>query len=289
MRAERHFSRKVKFDNRQISISHNISLAQYLNFQSMLDFIELPNILFFDIETVPAKPNFTDLNETWQELWKIKARSILKKAKDEDVSDEDAAKTYESAGIYAEFGQIVCISVGIFTRDKATGELKTHLKSYASADEAELLRGFADMLRSKYDNYERDRRFLCGHNIKEFDVPYICRRMMLHQLPLPKILDVAGKKPWETKQFLDTMELWKFGDNKAYTSLKLLAAAFDIPSPKDDIDGSQVRGIFYDDNDVERIARYCEKDVVATMHLMLRFKLLPMRLTIDGKVIEEER
>jgi 3'-5' exonuclease len=250
----------------------------------MLEYVDITNVLFFDIETVPGTQNFSDLDENWQYLWAHKAKSILKKY-DEDISEEDAASVYERAGIYAEFGRIVCISVGIFARDKATGELSVRLKSYASTDEAEILRGFSELLNKHFPYIEK--HYLCGHNIKEFDVPFICRRLMIHQMPFPALLNVAGKKPWETKHLLDTMELWKFGDGKAYTSLKLLAATFGFPSPKDDIDGSQVRGVFYDEGDVERIARYCEKDVVAVMQLMLRYKRMPQRLTIDGKVINE--
>ena len=250
----------------------------------MLDFIDVTSILFFDIETVPATPQYSDLDERFQDLWHIKAGQILKKPK-EEVTDEDAVGVYEKAGIYAEFGKIVCISVGIFRRDKATGELTTHFKSYASADEAELLTDFCAMINKSYSN--PDRQFMCGHNIKEFDVPYICRRLLIHQMPAPKMFDIAGKKPWETKHLLDTLELWKFGDNKNYTSIKLLTAIFDIPSPKDDIDGSQVGRVFYEEGDVERIARYCEKDVVAVMQLILKFKLMKMRLTIDGKVISD--
>ena len=250
----------------------------------MLDFIDVTSILFFDIETVPATPQYSDLDERFQDLWHIKAGQILKKPK-EEVTDEDAVGVYEKAGIYAEFGKIVCISVGIFRRDKATGELTTHFKSYASADEAELLTDFCAMINKSYSN--PDRQFMCGHNIKEFDVPYICRRLLIHQMPAPKMFDIAGKKPWETKHLLDTLELWKFGDNKNYTSIKLLTAVFDIPSPKDDIDGSQVGRVFYEEGDVERIARYCEKDVVAVMQLILKFKLMKMRLTIDGKVISD--
>lgn len=250
----------------------------------MLDFLDLTNVLFFDIETVPATQHFSDLDENWQYLWGHKAKSILKKY-DEEVSPEDAEKVYEKAGIYAEFGKIACISVGIFARDKATEEMSVRLKSYASTDEAEILRGFSELLNKHFPHIAR--HFLCGHNIKEFDVPFICRRMLIHQMPFPELLNVAGKKPWETKHLLDTMELWKFGDGKNYTSLKLLAATFGFPSPKDDIDGSQVRGVFYDEGDVERIARYCEKDVVAVMQLMLRYKRMPLRLTIDGKVVSE--
>jgi hypothetical protein len=250
----------------------------------MLDFIDLANILFFDIETVPSTPHFSDLNETWRELWTHKARTLLKKS-EEDMTEADAAEVFERAGIYAEFGRIVCISVGAFYKSSETGQWQTRLKSFHSTDEKALLTEFSELLKRRY-NYP-DRHFLCGHNIREFDVPYICRRLLVHQMPLPALLNITGKKPWETKHLLDTMELWKFGDGKAFTSLKLLAAVFGFPSPKDDIDGSMVRQVFYEEGDLERIARYCEKDVVAVMQLLLRFKRLPMHLTIDGEVINE--
>jgi 3'-5' exonuclease len=250
----------------------------------MLDYIDLSSILFLDIETVPATPQYSDLPETWQDLWKHKARSIVKKSAD-DITDEDAKEVYERAGIYAEFGKIICISVGIFARDKETKELSVRLNSYADDNEATLLTEFAELLTKYYNN--PDRQFLCGHNIKEFDIPYICRRMLLHQMPFPKMLDITGKKPWETKHLLDTMELWKFGDGKSFTSVKLLAAAFGFPSPKDDIDGSEVARVYYEEKDLPRIARYCEKDVVAVMQLMIKFKRLNIKLSSDGKVIEE--
>ena len=250
----------------------------------MLDYIDIHNILFFDIETVPAHKSYDDLDETWKYLWKHKAKGILKKG-DAEVTDEEAAGCYERAGIYAEFGKIICISVGIFSRDKETKVLTTRLKSYASDDEAELLRGFAEMLNKHYNRPEF--HFLCGHNIKEFDVPYVCRRMILHQMPFPAMLNVTGKKPWETKHLLDTMELWKFGDNKNFTSVKLLAAAFGFPSPKDDIDGSDVARVYYEEEDLPRIAVYCQKDVVAVMQLMLKFKRMNTALSIDGVVLEE--
>ena len=250
----------------------------------MLEHIDPTQILFFDIETVPATPQYGDLDETWQALWAHKARSFIKKAP-EDISPEDMAQSYERAGIYAEFGRIVCISVGIFTRDRDTQQLSVRLKSYADADEVALLTDFSEMLNKHYNH--PDRHYLCGHNIKEFDVPYICRRLLKHGLPLPNLLNIAGKKPWETKHLLDTMELWKFGDNKNFTSLKLLAAFFGFPSPKDDIDGSEVHRVFYEENDLPRIARYCEKDVVAVMQLILKYQRAPITLTIDGQVVLE--
>jgi 3'-5' exonuclease len=250
----------------------------------MLDYTDITNILFLDIETVPGHPQYSDLDEIWQGLWKHKARSIVKKT-EEEMTAEDAASVYERAGIYAEFGKIICISVGIFVRNKDTQELSVRLKSFADDDEAVLLRGFSEMLTKYYNN--PNVHFMCGHNIKEFDIPFICRRMLINQMPFPKLLDIAGKKPWEVKHLLDTMEMWKFGDGKNYTGVKLLAAAFGFPSPKDDIDGSDVARVYYEEKDLPRIAVYCEKDVVAVMQLILKFKRMPLKLTIDGKVIEE--
>jgi predicted PolB exonuclease-like 3'-5' exonuclease len=195
----------------------------------------------------------------------------LNRSSDEPLDDEAVAAAYlDRAGIFAEFGKIVCISVGVVYRDKESKELRVRLKSFADEDEKQLLSKFAQLLNQYYTNLNR--QYLCGHNIKEFDVPYICRRMVIHQLELPAMLDVTGKKPWETKHLLDTMELWKFGDRKSFTSLKLLAAALGFPSPKDDIDGSQVGRVFWEEKDLDRIAHYCEKDVLATVQLLRRYQ-----------------
>ena len=237
----------------------------------MLQHLDLRDILFFDIETVSCTEHYEHLPERLQELWHKKAAQLLKQPVTE-LSEEDASDFYRNrAAIYAEFGRIVCISVGIVRRDES-GLYTVRLKSFADENEYKLLEDFADLLRTHYND---DRKHsLCGHNIKEFDVPYICRKMVLHKIELPKLLDIPGKKPWETK-FVDTLELWKFGDNKAYTSLNLLTAIFDIPSPKDDIDGSQVHGVFFEDQDLPRIAQYCENDVLATIRLLMRWKYLP--------------
>lgn len=238
----------------------------------MLEQIDIANVLFLDIETVSGQAAFDNLNEDVQALWAHKARSVLKTT--EEISEEDLAASYlDRAAIFAEFGKIVCISVGAIHRDKDK-RLKVRLKSFASADEGEVLRGFAELLAQYYNNPMK--YFLCGHNIKEFDIPYVCRRMIVNSMTFPKMLDIAGKKPWETKHLLDTMELWKFGDRKSYTSLKLLAATLGFPSPKDDIDGSMVGRVFWDDDDIDRIAHYCEKDVLATAQLFLRFQLAPL-------------
>ncbi len=228
------------------------------------------NILFLDIETVPGHPEFDDLDEELQELWGIKCRTILRKTADEIEFDEMAETYKDRAGIYAEFGKIVCISVGFLTKQVGNPEPILRLKSFSNHMERSLLEDFSELLSKHFNN--PDKFAICGHNIKEFDVPYVCRRMLINQLPLPKMLDIAGKKPWETKHLLDTLEMWKFGDIKNYTSLRLLTAVFNIPSPKDDIDGSDVAGVYWEDRDLDRIASYCEKDVLATVQLYLRLK-----------------
>lgn len=230
----------------------------------MLDDRNLNNILFLDIETVPGESSFDLLSEDMQMLWDKKSKSFREET-------QSANDVYQRAGIYAEFGKIVCISVGYITQN-SNGENTIRTKSFAGDNERQLLNDFSSLLNKSYSSFDST---LCGHNIKEFDIPYIARRMLINALPLPKALDIAGKKPWEIKH-LDTMELWKFGDYKAYTSLNLLTHIFDIPTPKDDIDGSQVAPVYYEDHDIKRIAIYCEKDVVATAQLFLRFQLKPL-------------
>lgn len=240
----------------------------------MIDSIDIGQVLFLDIETVSGKASFEKLNDAMKALWTTKAHQI-KRRKDDPMTEEEVADVYEEmAGIYAEYGKIVCISVGIVKRDKETDDLVIRLKSFASENERELLHDFSNLLLKHFNNTTR--QFLCGHNIREFDVPYICRRMVINQMALPGMLQVAGKKPWETKHLLDTMELWKFGDYKSYTSLKLLAAILDFPSPKDDIDGGKVGQVYWQDQDLDRISFYCEKDVLATAQLFLKYQRKPI-------------
>lgn len=239
----------------------------------MIEQIDLSKILFLDIETVSGVDQYEDLSERFQKLWKLKCRSIARQY-DEPITEEQATELYvDRAGIFAEFGKIVCISVGVIARGQ-DGRFALRLKSFASEDEAELLTDFNKMLQQYYN--DSTKHFLCGHNIKEFDIPYICRRIIVNQLQLPNLLQIAGKKPWETKYLLDTLDLWKFGDYKHYTSLNLLAAVLDFPTPKDDIDGSRVGRVFWEEKDVDRIAVYCEKDVLATVQLFLRYVRMPI-------------
>jgi 3'-5' exonuclease len=241
---------------------------------TILNVYDQHNILFLDIETVPGHGEFDDLSDRMQELWAVKARVILKKPAEELEFDEIAETFMQRGGIYSEFGKIICITIGFTVRPQDGGETVLRLKSFTNHNEAFLLQDFAEVLNKHYSN--PDKFAFCGHNIKEFDIPYICRRMMINGLELPRMLDISGKKPWETKHLIDTMELWKFGDIKNYTSLNLLTQVFDIPSPKDDISGSDVAGVYWNEKDLDRIAVYCEKDVIATVQLYMRFKRLPL-------------
>lgn len=248
----------------------------------MVGEIDLRKILFIDIETVSQSKKLSDVPERMQELWAKKSKFFLKDYADDLEINEKLAQSYsDKAAIFAEFGKIICISVGVLYR-KEDGKYGFRVKSFAGDDEKELLISFSDLLSKHYNDPARF--YLCGHNIREFDVPYICRRMVVNRLPLPDIVNLSGKKPWETKHLIDTLELWKFGDIKHFTSLDLLTAILEIPSPKDDIDGSQVGRVYWEENDLPRIAEYCEKDVVTVANLLLRFQGLDL---IDPEAISK--
>lgn len=224
----------------------------------MISKINLENILFLDIETVPEVQHFSDLNEVKQELWEQKSAY---QRKDEYTAEE----FYERAGIWAEFGKIVCISVGYFN---IQGDIRTFRVTSFYGDEIKILKDFKNLL---ITHFSQAKYLLCAHNGKEFDFPYIARRMIINGITLPYKLNLFGKKPWEVPH-LDTLELWKFGDYKNYTSLKLLTNVLGIPSPKEDIDGSQVYDVFYNDNDLDRIVNYCEQDTIAVAQVLLRLQ-----------------
>ncbi len=216
----------------------------------------ISKILFLDIETAPQQASYSLLDHSFQELWNHKAKFLIRN------SDTDTPESiYDRAGIYAEFGKVICICCGFITRQ---GTLR--VQSYAGDDEAILLKDFGAMLQQSFNNPEH---LLCAHNGKEFDFPYLCRRMIIHNITIPNILNIAGKKPWETS-LLDTMEMWRFGDYKSFTSLNLLARVLNIPSPKDDIDGSQVGKVYWVDGNLDRIVTYCRKDVITLAKIFLR-------------------
>jgi uncharacterized protein YprB with RNaseH-like and TPR domain len=235
----------------------------------MLQKMNLEHVLFLDIETVPEHPNFNDLDAEEKVLWEQKT---MYQRKDEFTPEE----FYDRAGIWAEFGKIICISVGYFANK---GDLRNFRTTSFFGEEEQLLQEFKSLLET---HFNRPHHVLCAHNGKEFDFPYIARRMIINGITLPFKLNLFGKKPWEIAH-LDTMELWKFGDYKHYTSLKLMTKVLGIPSPKDDIDGSQVRNVFYEENNIDRIIVYCEKDVIAVAQVLLRLR--NERLLDDDEVL----
>ena len=226
----------------------------------MLENLSLNKVLFLDIETVPCEYNFEELDSIFQKLWEEKT---VWQRKDE-FTDSEFYKM--KAGVMAEFAKIICISVGYLFTDKEENHFR--IKSFYGDNEKQIISEFNDLLNSEFNKNQHQ---LCAHNGKEFDFPFIARRTLINGLKLPKLLDIAAKKPWEVSH-LDTMELWRFGDYKHYTSIKLLAALFGIPTPKDDIDGSQVASVYYKEKDLERIKIYCQKDTLTVAQLLLHYK-----------------
>ncbi len=234
----------------------------------MINKLNLNNILFIDIETVPEEQNFISLDDEMKQLWEQKTQYQRK----DDFSPEDF---YDRAGIWAEFGKIVCISAGFFINK---GDIRNFRVTSFFGTEKKILTDFSNLL----DNhFNQPQHALCGHNAKEFDIPFIARRMIINQIAIPQKLNLFGKKPWEIPH-LDTLELWKFGDFKNFTSLKLLTKILGIPSPKGDIDGSQVANVYYIEKDIDRIINYCEKDVIAVAQIFLRFRR--EELLIDDEI-----
>ena len=220
---------------------------------------DIEKILFLDIETVPQYPLFDAMPLAQQRLWDKKAKNLTK-------DEQNGSEIYARAGIYAEFGKIICISTGFITQ----GQLR--IKSFYGHNEADILQPFNQMVQRHFNS---SMHYLCAHNGKEFDFPYIARRTIINSLALASVLDTRGQKPWDVRH-IDTLELWRFGDYKNYTSLELLSYIFDIPTPKDDITGDQVSDVYWNEHNLDRIVEYCQKDVVALTQLYLRFRGLPL-------------
>ena len=230
----------------------------------MLENISINKILFLDVETVPVAPTFSELSEEFQSLWAEKTR--WQRSEGQNPDEFYGVK----AGVMAEFAKVICISVGYLYEKE--GQHFFRIKSFYGDDEKAILEDLKLLLDEKFAT---PKHYLCAHNGKEFDYPFLCRRMLVNAIQLPKILEISGKKPWEVRH-LDTMEMWKFGDYKHYTSIKLLAALFGIPTPKDDIDGSQVSKVYWQDKDLERIKNYCQKDTLTVAQILLKYMCKPI-------------
>lgn len=242
--------------------------------------IKTEDLIVIDIETASLSASFNLMEGKWQELWEEKTIRILPEGL-------TAGEFYpQRAGVMAEFSKIVCISIGYFIREQ---HLKIRVKSFYGDDEKKILADFLQTI-SKIESFNNNWCF-AGHNIKEFDIPFICRRLLVNNMRIPPYLDFQNMKPWETN-IVDTFQYWRFGDYKNFTSLKLLAAAMGVPSSKDDIDGSMVGELYHSGNaeekeiNMKRIAVYCQKDVVTTANIILRFKNAPIIHEDDVEIVE---
>lgn len=240
----------------------------------MLENIRPSRIIFLDIETVSAEKSYKKLSPEWKLLWDKKSNYLVKEG-------EQPSDIYGMSAIYAEFGKIICISVGLFTEFKEKREFR--VKSFYGDNEKVILTEFCEMLRKYFDSPDF---LLCAHNGKEFDFPYLSRRALVNEIKLPYLLDTAGRKPWEV-QHLDTLQLWKFGDYKHYTSLDLLANLFNIKSPKSDMDGSDVGRVYWEENDLNKIVSYCENDVITIAQLLFAYKGIKRLAKKEIKVIRK--
>lgn len=221
---------------------------------------KMENILFLDVETVPLKYKYNELDPYEKQLWDMKVKHL-------DLDEASAKKHYEErAGVQAEFSKIVCISTAIVYREK--NKRRIRVKSFYDHDEKKVLEGFCNLVNTHFNGLTHH---LCAHNGREFDFPFLCRRLLVNNMKLPAILSINGKKPWETR-LLDTMELWRFGDHRNFTSLELLAHLFGVPSPKEDIRGEDVKHVYYKDKDLERISAYCKRDALTVAQLFLKFR-----------------
>ncbi|NHE57127.1 3'-5' exonuclease [Cyclobacterium plantarum] len=232
-------------------------------------FEQLNDILFLDLETISGAETLEELSPRMQEEWRKKSQQIQQQGEDGSPSE----LYFEKAGIYAEFGKIICIGVGYFTYLREDDLLQYRTKSFYGESEHGTLLEFRELLCKK-------QWVICAHNGKEFDIPYLCRRMLINRIPLPDVLQLAGKRPWEIRH-LDTLELWKFGDYKHYTRLDLLASVFDIPSSKEGIDGSMVNSVYYKENGLDNIRKYCLRDVEVTARIYLAYQGLPGDLEFE--------
>ncbi|MBC7886132.1 MAG: ribonuclease H-like domain-containing protein [Saprospiraceae bacterium] len=246
----------------------------------------LKRCLFIDIETVSEYESFQKLPDEKKELWMLKCHQ-LQKYNSSGTEETNFDALYESrAGIFAEFAKVVSISMGFLTIDDDI-PTKIRLKSLAGDEESRILNDFSKVLANHYNDPDNSR--LCGHNIKEFDIPFLCRRMVINQIKFPPILDISGKKPWQTSHIMDTMDMWRFGDYKNYTSLNLLAATLGIISPKDDIDGSMVGHIYWKEGDIDRIVTYCQKDVVTVIQIVMKYAGLPLFSDDDIEYLNQKQ
>lgn len=237
----------------------------------------LKRILFVDIETATCASNYGELDDDLKLFWRLRQERY--NHKDAYLSEEELWQTFnDKAAIYAEYARVVCISMGVLTSDDEGAEFR--VKNLFATEEYDLLTQFADILNAHY--YDPFSAFICGHNIREFDIPFLCRRFIINGIPLPSFINITGQKPWQVHHLLDTLDLWKFGDYKHYSSLDLLCKVLSVDSPKGEMSGKDVSGRYWEGH-LDEIVKYCEKDVIATARIYLR--CIGHQLFTDDQII----
>lgn len=232
---------------------------------------------FVDTETIPGYKDFNDMPEELARMYERKFGHELAN-NDPDKFDNFEDHYRARAALYPEFGKIVCLVIGVIFVDDKDKQEKLKLKTLCGRHEDKLLAEAAPII-DKFDS-------LVGHNSKEFDFPYLCKRFYVHGIQLPQILNIAGKKPWEVS-LIDTMELWRFGSFKGSTSLELFAHCLGLPSPKQDMTGADVAKVYYEMFDhmkdgelpfeaesaaIQKIGKYCQGDVVTLANCYRKLK-----------------
>lgn len=223
--------------------------------------INLNNVMVFDIETIPLYPSFEEMPEHLQEMWVKKLQRINSKP---NLTIEEASAKYKETSFYPEYARIICLSIAYIKR----GEWR--IGSFCDEDERVLLESFIKV-NSTLESLALESRNLLhwsGHNIKRFDIPFLCRRLQSHNLPIPHTAPTYTTKPWEVKCY-DTSDFWKYGDGVP-ASLDEICFCLGIESSKiGEIDGSKVFETFKLGN-LKAISEYCERDVVATVRVLER-------------------
>ena len=228
---------------------------------------DIHKLLFVDIETVGVDEDLDSLHHTNPKLskvWEETGWDYFKRKYSEDSELSSNQMFVKRAALLPEFGKIVCISVGFIV---PSGETK--LDSFYG-DEKNILISTSELL----NRVDKLGFVICGHNVKNFDLPYIAKRMLINNIPVPKILPNYTIKPWESR-VLDTKEVWGFNSFGGLSSLNLVCTSLGLETSKEgEVNGSNMHKYYYDSNNIEKIKNYCEEDVKCTINLVKKLKKL---------------
>lgn len=256
-------------------VEKEVKKRQYTASVKALQGIHPRNFLFMDIETARIQDKLTTNTELFKS-WEYKRR------KEGETLVKDLKKSFEhKAALYAEFGKVVCISIGKIVDEKLV------VQSYYGDDEKEVLEKIKKVLTAFYKKFPD--LMLCGHSIIGFDIPFLMRRMIINGIQVPSFLDLTTSKPWTlSDDIVDIAQIWKTTGFYG-ASLVNMSHAMGLPSPKEDIDGSMVSDTYYREKDgLKRIVKYCEQDVFATVNIVQKLYLSEIFDTFTSKTFEDE-